>query len=69
MVIERLKEMTENKTAKGCACSQKLLDLLRAAKPAKKSSLIKVTCVDCGKVFWSNSDKEYCFDCERKVTT
>jgi len=58
--------MTESKTTKGCACTQKIQDLLRAAQPEKKTSLVKVTCVGCGKVIWSNSEKEYCFDCEAK---
>ena len=65
---ERLKEMVEGETTKGCpcGCTQRFSDLLRAERPVKKSSLIKVTCVDCGKVFWSNLEKEYCFDCEAK---
>jgi|GEM_PF-3105779 len=42
--------MSEGKTTKGCACTQKLSDLLRAPQPVKKSSLKKVTCADCGKV-------------------
>ena len=58
--------MSEGKTAKGCACTQKLSDLLRASQPVKKSSLKKVTCADCGKVFGSDRETEYCFDCEAK---
>lgn len=52
-------------TRKECACTQRL-DLLCAAQPAKESSLIKVTCADCGKVFWTNTKREYCFNCEVK---
>ena len=65
---ERLKEMVESEKMKGCACgcTQRFSDLLRAERPVKKSSLIKVTCVDCGKVSWSNLEKEHCFNCEAK---
>lgn len=65
---ERVKEMVASETIKGCTCgcTQKFLDLRRAEQTVKKSSLIKVTCADCGKVFWSNLQKEYCFDCEKK---
>ena len=38
----------------------------KAAVPVKKSSLIKVACADCGKVFWTDGETEYCFDCEAK---
>jgi len=67
-VPRRLKEMAESETTKGCpcGCTQRFLDMLRG-QPVKKSSLIKVTCADCGKVFWSNLEKEYCFDCEAKT--
>ncbi|UCH32453.1 MAG: hypothetical protein JSV05_03490 [Candidatus Bathyarchaeota archaeon] len=58
--------MNDGETAKGCACTQKLSDLLRAAQPVKKSSLMKATCADCGKVFCSDRETEYCFDCETK---
>jgi hypothetical protein len=60
--------MVEEKTMQGChcGCTQRFSDMLRAAQPVKKSSLVKVTCADCGKVFWSNLEKEYCFDCEAK---
>jgi len=63
-----VKEMVEGETMKGCTCgcTQKFLDLRRAGQTVKKSSLIKVTCADCGKVFWANLEKEYCFDCEEK---
>jgi hypothetical protein len=61
-----VEEMNEDETAKKCACTQKLSDLLRAAQPVKKSSLIEVTGADCGKVFWSDRETEYCFDCEAK---
>ncbi len=53
-------------TRKECACTQRLRDLLRTAQPAKESSLTKVACADCGKEFWANSERKYCFDCETK---
>ncbi len=49
-----------------CACTQKLLDIRLAAQSAKKASLIKLTCADCGKVYWSNAEKKYCYNCEPK---
>ena len=54
-----------SKTAKGCACTQGLRDLLRAYT-AKKDSLKKVACAGCGKVFRTNFETEYCFDCNAK---
>ncbi len=51
---------------KECACTQRLRDILRAAQPAKESSLTKITCAGCRKVFWANFEREYCFDCEAK---
>lgn len=56
----------EEPSKKECACTQSLKDLLRATQPAKESILVKVTCTDCRKVFWANSEREYCFDCEVK---
>ncbi|MDQ1279075.1 MAG: hypothetical protein QG670_335 [Thermoproteota archaeon] len=57
--------MPENETPKECACTQNLRDLLRAAAP-KNNPLRKVTCINCGKIFWTNSDKDYCFNCQDK---
>jgi len=57
--------MPESETTKGCACTQNLQDLLRAATQ-KNDLLRKVTCAGCGKVFWTNSDSDYCFDCAAK---
>lgn len=51
---------------KACACTQKQRDPSRAAQPAKEPSLIKTTCDHCGKKFWTDSEREYCFDCEVK---
>ena len=57
--------MSGSKKMKGCACTQGLRDLLRARTP-KKDPLIRIVCAGCSKVFTSNIDKEYCFDCEAK---
>jgi hypothetical protein len=57
--------MSKDETQKGCACTQGLQDLLRAASP-KNDLLRKFTCAGCGKVFWTNSDSDYCFDCQAK---
>jgi len=57
----------DDATKKSCVCTQRLTDMLRAAQPVKKSSLMKVTCVHCGKVFRTDSEREYCFDCEEKM--
>ncbi len=57
--------MTEKEPQKECACTQNFKDLLRAASP-KNDLLRKTTCLGCGKVFWTNSDKDYCFDCSDK---
>lgn len=62
----RQENMVKDKTTEGCACTQNLLDMLRAAQTAKKTSLTKITCSDCGKVFCSNADRKLCFDCEAK---
>ncbi|UCH01373.1 MAG: hypothetical protein JSV20_05690 [Candidatus Bathyarchaeota archaeon] len=61
--------MDNNERMKGCACTQKLSDLARAARTVTKSSLKQVTCVNCGKVFWSNAETASCFDCTRKLGT
>ncbi|PKL66577.1 MAG: hypothetical protein CVV28_09235 [Methanobacteriales archaeon HGW-Methanobacteriales-1] len=41
-----------------CSCS---LDIVE-----KESNLREIVCKGCGKVFKTNSDSEYCFDCEKK---
>jgi len=58
--------MSKNEKPKGCACTQNLKDMLIAATPPKNNLIRKTTCPDCGKVFWTNSDKDYCFDCQAK---
>jgi len=52
---------------KACACATRTADLLRAA-PVKRDWLRKTTCPFCKKVFWTNRDTDYCFDCEPKAS-
>jgi hypothetical protein len=40
----------------GCSCSQDILN--------KKSSLSQSTCKGCGKLFKTNRDVDYCFECK-----
>jgi len=57
----------KKESSESCACTQKMIDLLRAGS-SKKSSLKKIVCAGCGKVFWANFDRKYCFDCEQKAS-
>ncbi len=41
-----------------CSCSLDVVD--------KKSTLRQVTCKGCGKVFKTDRDSDYCFECEKK---
>lgn len=41
-----------------CSCSLEIVD--------KKSALKELVCKNCGKVFKTNRNTEYCFDCEKK---
>jgi hypothetical protein len=41
-----------------CSCSLDIVD--------KESSLREIRCKGCGKIFKTNRDADYCFDCERK---
>jgi len=41
--------------------------MMRAAPP-KRDWLRKTTCPVCKKVFWTNRDTDYCFDCEPKAS-
>jgi len=47
-----------------CSCMAYLREQARSIK--KKSSLIRVTCRECGLEFLSSREKDYCFDCEKK---
>ena len=55
--------MDNDKSTGDCACTQKLSDLAQAGQVVKKSSLLKIACVECGKVFWSNVKLNTCFNC------
>ncbi|KUK00883.1 MAG: hypothetical protein XD44_1058 [Methanobacteriaceae archaeon 41_258] len=48
-------------TAGGCACMTGILE-------KKASTLKKVVCKGCGKVFRTNRDTEYCYDCQKKLS-
>ena len=41
-----------------CSCSLDIVD--------KESTLKTVTCKECGKVFKTNRDTDYCFKCDKK---
>ncbi len=41
-----------------CSCSLDIID--------KESTLKSVTCKNCGKVFKTNRDTDFCFKCENK---
>ena len=58
--------MSEKNSDKPCACLQNFADMMRAAVP-KNDPLKKIICAGCGKTFWTNSEREYCFDCEEKM--
>jgi NAD-dependent dihydropyrimidine dehydrogenase PreA subunit len=38
--------------------------LAQAVKTEEKGLLRKTTCRKCGKVFWTNREKDLCFDCD-----
>jgi hypothetical protein len=42
-----------------CSCSLDIVD--------KESSLREIVCKGCGKVLKTNSNREYCFDCKKKL--
>lgn len=42
-----------------CSCSLDIVD--------KDTSLREIRCKNCGKIFKTNRDADYCFDCEKKV--
>lgn len=42
-----------------CSCSLDIVD--------KDTSLREIRCKNCGKIFKTNRDVDYCFDCEKKV--
>jgi len=60
--------MSDSKMKKGCACTQGLRDLLHNSA-SRENTLRRVICAECGKIFWTNSSQECCFDCEHKIST
>jgi len=61
--------MTDADRSKPCACTQNLIDLLRAGNVTKNDPLRKIVCARCGKVIWVDRETKYCFDCEFKANT
>jgi hypothetical protein len=55
----------------GCSCvSDPFANLppeLRPKGQPDSSSLRKVTCPGCGKVYWTNRKVDICFECEEKA--
>ncbi len=47
-------------SGKGCSCSVGIIE-------KRKSTLRKVRCINCGKVFKTNRNTDLCVDCEMKV--
>ena len=57
--------MTDTDRSKPCACTQNIIDLLRAPV-TKKDPLRQIMCAGCGKTIWVDRETKYCFDCEPK---
>lgn len=55
----------ENRGAEQCACLYYLQEQAKMIK--KEPSLYRLTCKECGIAFSSNVQKDYCFECEKKV--
>jgi len=55
----------QNKIEEPCACLYYLQEQAKMIK--KEPSLYRLTCKECGIAFSSNVQKDYCFECERKV--
>lgn len=43
-----------------CKCQKRAIE-----RP--ESELIKVQCRECGKIFRTNQEKEFCYDCSKKI--
>ena len=50
-----------------CSCTQAAADMLKGVSPVKDGMLREVKCKSCGKIFLTNFDTDYCFDCRRKI--
>lgn len=44
----------------GCSCQTGLLE-------KKESTLKEVKCISCGKIFKTNKETHYCWECEKKI--
>jgi uncharacterized OB-fold protein len=60
--------MKENEAKNPCSCSQAAIDLLRSTSPIKEGMLKEAKCKKCGKIFLTNFDTQYCFDCRRQLS-
>jgi len=58
----------DDQERKTCACTSRFLDLMRAPPP-KREWFRKTTCPNCKKVYWTNRESDYCFDCESRAST
>ncbi|MGC8939284.1 MAG: hypothetical protein ACP5IM_01875 [Candidatus Bathyarchaeia archaeon] len=56
----------KTETNSPCSCTQAAADLLKSVSPIKEGMLKEVKCKGCGKIFLTNFETEYCFDCRRK---
>lgn len=52
----------------GCSCGDLWRDLPPELRPKQKkaSSLREARCPGCGRLFWTNRETDYCFDCEKQ---
>lgn len=68
-VEKKLAEEALDRKAKATIQSNNYNCSVKAAKfRLKKKSLIKeVICKKCGKIFKTNSDRNLCFDCNKKI--
>ncbi|MCR4405014.1 MAG: hypothetical protein NUW06_07075 [Candidatus Acetothermia bacterium] len=56
------------KESPGCSCGDPWGYLPPELRPKQKkaSSLREARCPGCGKLFWTNRETDYCFDCEKR---
>ncbi|MBS7616399.1 hypothetical protein KEJ45_04300 [Candidatus Bathyarchaeota archaeon] len=59
-------DMEDLEKRQQCSCAQAAADLLKSVSPVKEGMLQEVKCKRCGKIFLTNFDTEYCYDCRRK---
>jgi len=56
-IDKEFEAMLKGKMGWKCSCSLDIVD--------KRSKLKSVTCKECGKIFKTNRNTEYCFKCEK----